>query len=536
MVLLLLSLYCEVYKVDGFVFDFESSWHTTKGRDPNSSLRLEKDSYYAEFIKLEDELSDFYIKTRLEEQRQQIEAKAIKTSAVKTTNIHTKSKAYYFTYQDKKESIIALFTYDGVTYSFISFGVDEDSFKKLIFTFRKEGEVVEIPKPPPKPKKILPKPKPIEETNLGYISITDKIVSSTSMVPTEMVEGSAEGVELSTITLPPEKIVGVVEEEKPLSIEEEFAERSFMDRVLEYLKKNRENTKMPFERRPFNPYLVTSIILLYLILSFYLRAKFSGYSNLRIKPYPKDLPPDFLFPFIITRVSLKNERIYQILTRPGQTLSATISYPWRGLLSYSLIMLISFHALWSISTFFNKDIFEGLFLSLPFGGYLLSFVEIPFIIVFIISFYKKKTSQMSLVVKDPQMADLATVIPMGDVFVVKDAKGREAIKVKRIGFWKRRYIFLDEDDKQIVELKDEHPEIWIWIKLLGNWIIKKRCYYSLRNERNEIIGFLYLDPSNFDHYQLHFDFDYMRLVNSVQLLSAILCIISIDSEEHILYV
>lgn len=534
-----LHIQCEVYKLDGFIFDFDSGWHSTKGSDPNSSLRLEKNSYYAEFIKLEDELSDFYIKTRLEEQRQQMEAKAVKTSFVKTTNIHTKSKAYYFTYQDKKESVIALFTYEGFTYSLISFGIDEDSFKKLIFTFRKDGETIEIPKPPPKPKKIVSKQKNIEDTNLQYISIAEKIISSSSLILSTITESTSNVVSLSTETVRIEDVIPstpIIEEKKSLDMKEQVIRKSSSDKLMEYLKSNMQNNKMLVGRKPLNPYFVISIVLLYIILSFYFKFRFSKYSNLKIKPYPKELPPDFLFPFIITRINFSNETVYQIITRTGQSLSASILHPWRSLFSLSMIMLLVFHALWSISSIFNEKLVEMIFLSLPFGGYVLSFIEVPFIIGYIWTFYQRKKTELKLVVKDSQMAELATVVPTNEGFTVKDAKGRDVIKVKRVGFWKRRYIFINEDNQQFMEVRDEYPEIWIWVKLLGNYFIKKRCYYSIRNEKNDMVGFLYIDPSNFNHYQIHFDYDYMRLVNSVQLVSSIIYIISTDTEEHILYV
>ncbi|MCX7642136.1 MAG: hypothetical protein N2Z20_05840 [Elusimicrobiales bacterium] len=529
------NFWSELYKVDSFVFDFDSSWNSTKGSDPNSSLRIEKGANYAEFIKLEDELSDFYIKSRLEEQRQQIEAKALKPSSVKVTNIHTKSKAYYFTYQDRKESTIALFTYDGLTYSFISSGIGEDLFKKMIFTFRKEGESIEIPKPQQKPKRNVSKPKPIENTNLQYISIAENILSSIPVNSSTYSITSTTETSLSTEIVKIEDVIpsSEVVEHKTLGIKEQVVKKSFLQKFSEYIKSQHQNSKMVVERKPLSPYFTIFIIIIYIGVSLFFRFKISKYSNLRLKPYPKELPPDFLFPFIITRLKTSKETIYQIITRTGQFLSASISHPYRALYPSSIVLLILFHGFWSLISIFDDKIIEDIFLSIPFGNYLLSFIEIPFLIAYFWTYYNKNKFVSKLVIKDSQMAEISTAISTSDGFVIKDLKGRETIKIKRIGFWKRRYVFINEDNNQFMEIRDEYPTIWIAIKVIGNYFIKKRCYYSIRNEKDDLVGFLYLDNNNFDSYQVHFDFDYMRLVNSVQLVASILYIISVDREEHI---
>lgn len=524
----------EVYRVDNFIFDFESGWNKTKGTDPNSSLRIEKGSFYAEFIKLEDELSDFYIKSRLEEQKQQIESKALKPTSIKTTNIHTKSKAYYFNYVDKKESTIAMFSYDGITYSFISIGVSEDEFKKMIFTFRKDGETIEIPKPQPKPKKTIAKPKPIEETNLGYIYIEDKKTEELSQSTTNANQDISTYTELTVSYQEITNDTSNIEISTKLVINEVKKEESIFNKISNFISATKKDTKMIIERKPLNPYISLFLVIMYISVSYFFKLKFSNYSNLKIKPYPKELPPDFLFPFIITRLKTSNELIYQIITRTNQVLSATISFRYWRYYPNSFLYLIFFHLIWSLSTLFDEKLFENIFLTIPFGNYFLSFIEIPFIALYIFTLYNKFISKVKLSVKDSQMNEITTLIKTSDGFIVKDSKGRDAIKVKKIGFWKRRYTFLDEDNKIFMEIIDERPDVWIAVKILGNLLIKKRCYYSIRNEKNDMVGFLYLDPNSFDSYQVHFDFDYMRLVNSVQLVASILYIISTDREENIL--
>ncbi len=525
-----LPLFSEVYKVGDCVFDFDSGWSSTKGSDPNSLLRIEKGSSYAEFIKLEDELSDFYLKSRIEEQRQQVEAKAIKTSSVKVADIHSKAKAYYFTYSDKRESTVALFSYEGITYSFISDGISEDAFKKLIFTFRKEGETIEIAKPKPKPKPKKAQQKPIEETSLEYISIVEQTTTTSDLSNLQDLQSTQT---LTQTEIPPQT-TSTTRPQPTVEIKPQIQQNSFIKSLNEYLASNQTNKKMILNRKPLPSFVGLSVVVLYLIFSFLLKKKFSSYSNLKLKPYPKDLPPDFLFPFIITRLSTSGETLYQIITRPGQFLSASFQHNYRKYFPKALVWLLVFHIVWSVSSLFDERFFENIFLSLPFGNYLLSFIELPFIAAYLFTLYHKKNSSLTLVIKDPQMNDISTALVSKECFIIKDAKGRDTLKIKKIGFWKRRFVFINEDNQQFMEIRDWYPEIWKWVKILGNFLLKRRSYYSIHNEKGDMVGFLFLDPSNFNSYQIHFDYDYTRLVNSIQLLASILLIISVEREENIL--
>lgn len=529
------SIFGETYRVDNYVFDFESGWNTTKGTDPNSILRIEKGSSYAEFIKLEDELSDFYLKSRLQQQLEQIESKALKASSIKSADIHSKSKAYYFTYSDKKESTIALFTYDGVTYSFISYGIDENIFKKMIFSFRKDGEIIEIPKPKPKPQKTVKKlHKPVEETNLNYIQVSENIVSSSNLSDlNQSVDASTSTISTQTINI--EEIISTPQVSvSSLQIKQQIVRESFVDSFKKYIETNSTSNRMFIKRNPV-PYQVSlAVFILYLGLCLFYRKRLAVYQNLKLKPYPKDMPPDFLFPFIITRLKTPSETIYQIITRTGQFLSASFKHEYMRYFPNAILWLLIFHFIWSITGIFDKKLVEKIFLSIPLGGYILSFIEIPFIAAYLFTYYHKRKEEKKLIIKDSQMNDIASVVYIRDGFVVKDSKGRDAVKVKKEGFWKRRFVFLDEDGEIFMEIKDNYPEIWKWIKILGNFFMKKRCYYSIFNEKGDMIGFLFLDPSNFNSYQVHFDFDFMRIINSVHLVSAILFIISSEKESSFL--
>ncbi|MEF3279893.1 MAG: hypothetical protein K6357_02865 [Elusimicrobiota bacterium] len=534
---LILSFYAfsAEYKVEGFVFDFDDGWNIVKSRDPQSVLKIEKNGSSVEFIKMDDELSDFYLNSRLQEQRNVLINKGIKPSDIKTTSIHFVSKAYYFYYEDRKTNIVSLFTYGGVTYNLFATGLSEESFKKIIFSFRKEGEKIEIKSQKPKPKPVAKKIKKIpEESFVSYVSISDSTASVVSVsTPTNV------DVVISSITtdIIEEKTPEISSAQPSQSILKEPVKSDKSDLItsIDLMIKN-ANKKTIAKRKPLDKYIMLVILVIYVILNIILRWKFSKYSNPKIKPYPKEMPPDFLFPFIITKIESANETMYQIITRTNQFLSAHFNHNYKKYNKWGIYGILIIHILWSLGEFIREGFFAAIILSFPLGNYVLSFVEVPFVVMIIFSLFLKYRENQKVVVSDSQMNTLCEVIKSKNGFVVKDAKGRDVIKVLKAGnYFKRVWNCFNEDDQLILTIKDDLPQIWVWIKLLGNKFMKKRCYYSAYGDNNNRIGFLFLDLNSINGYQVHFDYDYFRLVNSIHLVSIFLYIISVEKEENILF-
>ena len=121
-------------------------------------------------------------------------------------------------------------------------------------------------------------------------------------------------------------------------------------------------------------------------------------------------------------------------------------------------------------------------------------------------------------------------------FVVKNSQDRTVMKVKRRGgFLKREWVCLDEDDKEVITIRDDYPLVWIFTKIVGNKFLKARSYYSIYIEGNKRIGFLFLDPNIITGYQIHYDFDYFRLINPMYVTSIFLYLLSTEREESILF-
>ena len=529
--------FCAEYKFLDFVFDFDDGWSQVKGTDPNSVFRIEKNGSYIEFIKMEDELSDFYLNSMISKQKESIFSKGLKPSEIKTASIHGVSKAYYFYYTDTKINIVSLFTYSQISFTVIASGISEEIFKNLIFKFRKEGEKIEIPIAKPKPK---PKPKPItkkeKEPNVGFISISDLSTSTLTITSSSVLESS-----VSTTTEVTQSLIvsSVVEKEKMednfISTQNTKEDKNLISNIIGYLDKSK-GKKAIIERKPLNKYFVLSLVIIYFVAIFIFKLKFSSYSNPKMKPYPKDMPPDFFFPIIVIRVRMLEETLYQIITRTNQFLSAHYNHSYKKFTTIGISFIMYLHIIWSLSEFIKANFFQNLILSLPLGSYIISFIELPFIVIILYGVYSKAKENRMLVIKDSQMNLITTTVKENGSFVVKNSQGRSVTKVKRRGsLFKREWVCYDEDDKEIFVIKDDYPLVWMVTKILGNKFLKARSYYSIYIEGDKRIGFLFLDPNSYDGYQIHYDFDYFRLINPMYLSSVFLYIISTQKEESFLF-
>jgi hypothetical protein len=535
-----IGLFSYEYKVDSFVFDFSEGWNVIKGDDPQSVLKIEKDGSTVEFIKLEDELSDFYLNSRLTEQREALINKGLKPEDIKSTTIHYAAKFYYFVYHDKKLNTVGLFTYQGVTYNFLSSGLDEGNVKKLIFNFKKPGEKIELP-PPPKPKPIAKKVKK-PEPKVQYISITES-TQPLSLETSTKPEVSVSSTSISTVTEADVSISTITSTEAVTEALKEQPKESVQSLILSRINSSIENAinqstdKQIIKRTPINKYFMLVLLILYIIITIYFKSRFSKYSNPRIKPYPKEMPPDFLFPFIITRVVTPAETMSQIITRNNQFLSSHFNHEYKKYYKWGVIGIVVVHILWSLGEFVKEGFFAAAVSSLPLGNYIISFIELPFIAIIIYSVVLKKREKQKLVISDSQTNTICEVAGERNIFVTKDNKGRDVLKVRKIGsYFKRQWECLNEDDNVIFTIKDDHPDIWLAVKLLGNKLLRSRSYYSIYVDNDKRIGFLFLDQNSINGYQVHFDYDYFRLANPVHVVAIFLYIISNEREENILFI
>ena len=501
---------------DLFEIDIEDSFTPAKSNDPAVVLRLENGKNFIEFAKLEDELSDFYLKSRIKEQAETIKQKGENVSDIKNASIHSISTAYYITY---KENIVCLLTYNGISYNVIASGIPESKFKEIIYFFRKPQEKVEPPKPAPAPKKIAKKHIEIEKSSTTIetpiISSTDVLISSTNI---ETATNAITETQVSTSTF--------IKEENM----EELKKNAFS--FISKLSEKSSESKMLIKRKPLNKNITAGLLIVWLILVFTFNSKYSKIPNPKITPYPQDVPPDFFFPFIITRVRTAKETFYHIITRQKQILSGYYNHSYQPLLSVAIYGLLTMHLLWSLSEYISENLFINLISSLPLGGYIAAIPELPFILLLIYGLIKKSKTTQRLDIEDNQRNIIVSVLKDKKFYAaLKDGKGKEVAYLRFNGNkFKRMWQFIDTDNQIVFNICDDHPQIYKAIKLFGNPFRNLRCRYSIFVD-NKRAGFLYIDFNSKDSFQVHLEYGFARLAHPAHIMASLLYISAIEKES-----
>jgi len=507
------------YKADKdlFVINLDKEWNRTKSNDPAAVLRLEKGKDFIEISKLDDELSDFYLKARLKEQIDDLKNKGVSLlSDIKSATIHSVANAYFITYtKDSQNNIISFLTYGGNSYAFVSSGISESDFKDIIYFFRKPDEKVEV-------KKIKPvQPKRVKVAKVEKKEEKEEIISFSSY-------NFISNVSLEEAN----KEVSIVDENKQIEEANEQTKKIIKDIVQQ----KSDITQNPYiKRNPLNKYLTASIIIIWFILSLFFSSIGNRIQNPKLTPYPKEVPPDFFFPFIITRVSTFKETMYQIITRQKQVLSAYYNHESRKFLFFGIYGIIFIEIIWSLSGFINDSFFASFLISLPGGKFIASFPEFPFVIILILGFIKKFGENEKLIIQDSQMNIIMEVLKDKNFYaVLKDGKGKDVARLHKKGsIFKREWHFTDLDNQVAFTIIDDHPEIYLASKLFGSQGGKLRNRYSIFVD-NKRVGFLFIDPNSKDGFQIHQEYDYARVAHPAQILASILYIISREKEKTIL--
>lgn len=519
LIFLLFSNFCFAGQYKGrelFEIDFDSGWSEAKSNDPAVVLRLEKGKDFLEFAKLEDELSDYYLKSKLKEQIDAFKNKGESVSDPRSASVHGVSNAYYAVSGD---NIIAFITYNGVSYAVISRGVSENKFRDLAYFFRKPGEKVEKPKPKPVRKKVKEeKEEEPKEELTQYMIVTDSTQEvSTQTATTESTQPAlSENIQSST--------------QSSISSAEQM-QNSAINFIAELASKNYSSKPM-IERKPVPKFVMLATLLIWLIAWMLSLARYSSIPNPKMAPYPQDVPPDFFFPFIISRVRTSKETMFHIITRQKQVLSGFYNHEFQPLISFAVYGLILFHIFWSLSGFVNENLVTGSLASLPFGQYFASLPEAPFIIVLIWGLIKKSGTGQRLFIQDAQTNPVMYVFPDRKYYaIMKDGKGKEVAQLHQRGTkFERKWHFVDTDNQVVFTIVDEHPEIYRAIKFFGNPTGSMRCRYSIFVD-NKRAGFLFVDMNSVDGFQVHLEYAFARLAHPGQIMAALLYIASREKEK-----
>ena len=312
-----------------------------------------------------------------------------------------------------------------------------------------------------------------------------------------------------------------------------MAERLF--EILPELAKKQEADPLPPypPRKPLPLVLWAALIGLWVAGSFAARSAAAAYANPKLPPPPADVPPDFFFPFVISKFSTAKDVTYNVLTRQRQLLLADFPYEHELYVAGSVYGCVFFHVVWSLLAFIGRgDAVTNAFVKFPLlGRAFASLPEIFFIVPFIIGLSIYFTKERALQVFDAQSAPVMAVHPDPACYgMIRDGSGKEVARLVSKGTVLNRYWeFVDTDNLVVFSIRDDFPKGLLLRKLFGNLGGTLRSHYGIFAQDRRA-GFIFLDPSSADRFQIHMDFAFARLGHPAQILAAVLYIISREKD------
>ena len=169
-------------------------------------------------------------------------------------------------------------------------------------------------------------------------------------------------------------------------------------------------------------------------------------------------------------------------------------------------------------------------LSLPGGRLWASAPEIFFVVPLIVGISMYFNKKQVLELYDSQSNLL--MVGKKEVFycLIRDGSGKEIARVmNKGGLMDRSWDFVDTDNQVVFTIKDDCPSAHIMRKFFGNLGGALRTHYGIFAEERRA-GFVFLDPTSADRFQIHLDFDFARLAHPAQMLTCILYIISKEKD------
>jgi hypothetical protein len=496
---------------DVFLVNCLSVWKVKKSMDPEVVLKLNMGKSFVEFSKLDSQLSEYYLKARVKEQIDSLRAKGNSISgSVERMSIHGKASFYYTSYESMGQRVfIGFFTYNDASYAVSAKGLSGAKLKKIIYTVRKPGEkiIVSKPKRRPKRKKRKLKSSSVPEVTGVFRNYDDKI------------DGIMTKVDKSTAVK--KSNTSVADFKKAVKSEKKIEKVAF--------KKNKiiKKVKPLIDRKPAPAIIWFVLIALWVVGLFISKARVKSLRNPIIPPAPKDAPPDFFFPFLINRFITTKDVFYNVITRQKQNLTAYFNMEHEFYFAFTFYGLVFMHISWSVTALISSSsAFSDIFLGLPFGGFLASFPEIFFLLPFFMAIHAYFNKEQKLCLND-NLGNMILEMKKDEVYArLRDGKGKEiATLVSQGSFLKRQWSFVDTDNRVVFTIKDEHPEIFIMRKFFGQLggILRTR-YVVYADER--LAGFLFIDPTSADRFQIHWDYAFSRLAHPAHILVSLLYILS----------
>lgn len=494
--------------------DLPSSFASIKQEDnPDLVLKAEQGGNSVTLTTLNQDVSDSMLQNRLKDDIENLRAKGYKLSGeTGKLPIQGNRTFFYTSYSaEGKRVVVGYFTYKENSYILSATGLGETELGDAVYALRSPGEKV-APRPKPKaPKPVKAAPPPSRDVAAVPLLEGDSpIAKEASKAETKPAIPESVTTASSTVAAPAQPVVETPQapEVKP----EPPAPPPPPKPVLPPL----------VERNPL-PVLVWILLAgAWFVFRGKAQKKFTGLPYPKLPPLPKDVPPDFHFPFIIRKVETGEDLFYSIMSRHGQHLTAQYNKGKHSLLVSSVYGLLAFHALWSLTNAIGlAPKIVGALLNFPGGRYLVSFPEIFFLGGIIAGLVMTGKRDGRLAINDPKDNEmLLQAVPDKDCVLLKDGKGKEVARIKRdTSGGGRDWQFTDAEGKYVFDLKNDHADLLSARKLYGNMggLLSSRYGVFVKDQR---AGFILNDGP--DSFQIHFDFAFMRLTNPAQIVLCVL--------------
>jgi hypothetical protein len=503
--------------------DFGAGWAEGKSDDPAVKLKAQRGKSVLEFTRLDSELSDYYLKARLKEAAEPLRSRGAAFSGeARPVSLHGVSNAYYSVYEMAGSNCLAFFTYNGASFSVAARNVSEAECRGVLATVRRPGEKIELPKPKPVRVRKVREPEPEPEPDYTPMVLPEAAVSTAAPAgtpgSTETAGGTA-GHTAADAAAAAQQMAG-------------SAGRAAQGLLTGLAANTGDKGEAPYLARsplPLNLWLL--LLAAWFAGAFAARRVGLAYQNPKLSPPPADVPPDFFFPFMITRFGFAGETMYSVVTRQKQALQASYPHPHEPWLAGAVFAGLAFHLLWSLLDAFGfGGAVTGALLWLPGGRFFASAPEVLLLPALVYGLTQYAPGRQVLSVYDAQSNLVMEGRPEMAYCLIKDGAGKEVARlVSREGGPARRWDFVDTDSVVLFSIVDDNPRTRLLRKLFGaqGGALRTRYGVFVQDRR---AGFVFYDPSSPDRFQIHLDFDYGRLSHPAQIMTALLYVISREKD------
>jgi hypothetical protein len=193
---------------------------------------------------------------------------------------------------------------------------------------------------------------------------------------------------------------------------------------------------------------------------------------------------------------------------------------------------VLFHVVWSLlaAVGYGAAVTNSLLMVPLLGRALASLPEAVFAVPLLAGLSMYFTKKNPLQLFDAQNSLVLEVRPEITYGLIRDGNGKEIARLVAKGSFLYRYWeFVDTDNLVVFAIRDDFPKGYLLRKLFGSLGGALRSRYGIFAQDRRA-GFIFLDPSSADRFQIHMDYAFARLGHPAHILAAVLYIISKEKD------